>query len=191
MISQLELGHALSIALAHSGAEWKNIFLDFRADSVLRVVGTDGHRMACIDLNMEHDVEPGTKFPLYTDYAAQVVKKLGKTGDAKLFVFGTELMVLIGDDCLSYPAPEDAPEPPDFDRLVNAVDAISPKADRLPMSAGYIADALKALDPICDGTVYLTAQDGKPLRINARIDGRFQQTAQAVVLIMCKRSPTS
>ena len=157
MIPTTEFHTALNVAVCHATTtairaadmpHLQNIFFCFQPNNILTLVGTDGHRMATIDLHVAHGQPAGLTFPLYIEYARKLLKELRPDLGGPLTVapFGSDLMIAGCTTCHSFPAPAVPVEAPAWQSVMSRMPAV--QGGELRLDAQFIIDALTACKPL-------------------------------------------
>jgi hypothetical protein len=193
MIPVNEFTAALALVVSHAGSQsdprLNNVVFDFQADDTLRLIGTNGHRLAAIELRCAHGQPAGTRFVLYVEYAQQLIRILGAaSGQLSIWLLGTEIMFIAGGSNALYPAPETAAELPDYDSILQRDGGT---AGRLYISVAYLAKALtvcsKLMDPKDPAIHLAVAGADAPLYLEPVLRDGLTAVRRVRIAIMYRR----
>lgn len=201
MITVNEFNIALRIAVGHAittperAAELpllQNIFLSFDADNVLRLIGSDGYRLAVIELLVIHGQPVGTTALLSLADADRL--RAACTGGEPSTVltimpFGPTILFSAGSQCESYPTAPWPADTPDWQALLNKMPAADATADGLRIDAGYLAESLAVCRPVMSEdkpTVRLRVADYTALFVLPEVRRSFTAIRSIMIAIMYK-----
>jgi hypothetical protein len=171
MILTTDFQKALSVAIRHCEGDTvrpdlQAIFLYFRPNNQLRMIGTNGHRMAVIDLSVAHGQSDGTAPSIISLFDAYRLSVMLTGERLSVIPFGPDIMFTDGAICESYPSVTVDDIPP-WDGILNEMPGVNATADGLRIDATYLSESLDICRPLLTDkpTVRLRVADNKALFI--------------------------
>ena len=160
MITVNEFNLALRIAVSHAvttperAAELphlQNIFLSFDACDTLRLIGSDGYRLAVAGLAVAHGQPAGTTALLSLADADRLIAACSggePTTPLTIMPFGPTILFSAGSACESYPTAPWPADTPNWASILSKMPAVDATADGLRIDAGYLAESLEVCKPV-------------------------------------------
>lgn len=158
MITVHEFNIALRIAVSHAVTtreelpHLQNVFLSFDADNTLRLIGSDGFRLAVVELAVCHGQPVGTTALLSLMDAWRISEVLHATEPSTVLTimpFGPTIMFMLGSTaCPSYPTAPWPADTPDWGKILSKMPAADATADGLRIDATYLAESLAVCKPV-------------------------------------------
>lgn len=146
---------ALSVACRRYGmpAVWSSVLFEFLPDNILRLVATDGHRLAIVDMQYNH--EQSGRYAIHLGMIENYLKN-PCTGYPCIYVFDGKLWVT---DCTVIHEFNPLPDPyPDYEKVLRSAGGKS--LGYVAFNADYLSEMFKVCEPICNGTFGVDIQAG-------------------------------